>query len=69
MDGRIVGSCYVQGRVEVVACRPPSSAQETPSIPAEAPRPAFEAAASMLDRPALMVLTDAFPLATSTSRR
>jgi hypothetical protein len=37
------------------------------SIPAEAARPALEAACSMLDRPVLKVLIDAFPLATSTS--
>ena len=38
-----------------------------PSIPADAPRAAFPAACSMLERPVLMLLIEAFALLTSTS--
>ena len=38
-----------------------------PSIPADAPRAAFAAACSMLDKPVLTLLIDAFALLTSTS--
>ena len=38
-----------------------------PSIPADAPWAAFDAACSMLDRPVLTLLIEAFALLTSTS--
>ena len=38
-----------------------------PSIPADAPRAALKAVCSMLDRPVLALLIEAFALLTSTS--
>jgi hypothetical protein len=54
-------------RKEVPAADPLTMLTVSPSMPADAPRAAFPAACSILDRPVLMLLIEAFALLTSTS--
>src|SRR5712692_811461 len=53
--------------IKLPAAEPFTMLAVMPSIPADAPWAAFDAACSMLDRPVLTLLIEAFALLTSTS--
>src|ERR1035437_8910655 len=57
----------IESASRLPAAEPLTILTVSPSMPADAPRAAFPAACSMLDKPVLMLLIDAFALLTSTS--
>src|SRR5947209_10447337 len=57
----------IDSAIKLPAAAPFTMLAVMPSIPADAPCAAFDAACSMLDRPVLTLLIEAFALLTSTS--